>query len=147
MPASRNDNTPQISYFEKKPVAAVISTHHRTGTVLFQNMGERLCEVFLMDYERVDEPFKLQEPDATRTLLFQRYWNTSERLVAGMHGFAETCPGGEDVGMYCGLLDYQCWLDACASIDQDPNVQLTHAYLIISISFILEFVLKPHRIC
>lgn len=104
---------------EKQPVGAVISTHHRTGTVLFQNMGERLCEVFLMDYERVDEPFKLQEPDATRTLLYQRYWNATERVVVTMHGFAEECPQGQDVGMYCEPLDYDCWLLACQVIEQD----------------------------
>lgn len=106
---------------EKKPVSAVISTHHRTGTVLFQNMGERLCEVFLMDYERVDEPFKLQDPNATRTLLYQRYWNATERLVVTMHGFTEDCPQGQDVGMYCKPLDYECWLSACEVIQQDPE--------------------------
>ncbi|GMH35528.1 hypothetical protein BSKO_03396 [Bryopsis sp. KO-2023] len=106
---------------EKTPVGAVISTHHRTGTVLFQNMGERLCEVFLMDYERVDEPFKLQEPNATRTLLYQRYWNATERVVVTMHGFTEECPEGQDVGMYCKPLDYDCWLGACKVIQQDPQ--------------------------
>lgn len=108
---------------DKGPVTAVISTHHRTGTVLFQNMGERLCEVFLMDYERVDEPFKLKDPNATRTLLLQRYWNSTQRLVAGMHGFEEDCHEGQNVGMYCNPLDYECWLGACASIDQDPQEQ------------------------
>lgn len=107
---------------EKKPVIAVISTHHRTGTVLFQNMGERLCETFLMDYERVDEPFKLSNPNATRTLLYQRYWNTTGRIAVGMHGFEESCEQGQDVGMYCDPLDYECWLDACVSIDQKPEV-------------------------
>lgn len=107
---------------EKKPVIAVISTHHRTGTVLFQSMGERLCETFLIDYERVDEPFKLSDPNATRTLLYQRYWNTTGRIAVGMHGFEEHCELGQDVGMYCDPLDYECWLSACISIDQKSEV-------------------------
>jgi len=102
------------------PVLAAVCTHHRSGTVLFQAIGEKLCEEFLIDYERVEQPFRLDAPALTETLLYQHYFNTSEKLVVGMHGFGESCPNGEVLGDYCTFFDWRCWLSSCNITIQPP---------------------------
>eukprot|EP00210_Caulerpa_lentillifera_P002487 g2384.t1 len=112
------------------PVLAAICTHHRTGTVLFQALGEKLCEEFLVDYERVDVPFRLDAPSSTETLLYHHYFNTSEKLVVGMHGFEEQCLSKEGPEVSCGIFDWNCWLSSCNVTNQSTGNVIPVAHLV-----------------
>ena len=95
------------------PVLGAICTHHRAGTVLFLSVGEKWCMRFYMDYERVEVPFRLDNPSATETLTYQHYYNAEEKLVIAMHGFSETCGQSGPIGDVCDAYDWPCWLSAC----------------------------------
>ncbi|GMH38696.1 hypothetical protein BSKO_06580 [Bryopsis sp. KO-2023] len=114
-PVVPNDWTaaPHVEWdLDKKPILGVITTHHRTGTVLFQSMMEKISEQFLIDYEKVEVPFSLRNPNTTEAADWSTYNSSQERLVVGMHGFKEDCIS-YNVDKLCGLFHYECWMDAC----------------------------------
>lgn len=124
-PIAAANNVEEPSYptlrREKTPVIGVVSTHHRTGTVLFQSMGDMLTSELFIDYDRVSEPFQLSDHNATPTALFHRFWNSTGRLVVGMHGFDEICERGQNLDGQCLPYDHECWMDACVSKDPKPE--------------------------
>ena len=101
------------SSISKKPPIAALSTHHRTGTLLFQYIMGEVSRNLGMDFDRLEDQIDLSCPDASTTAMYMTYENTSNRLMVGMHGYKEICPRGPQPGAYCGDFDVECWMQAC----------------------------------
>ncbi|GMH38462.1 hypothetical protein BSKO_06346 [Bryopsis sp. KO-2023] len=104
---------------EEKPVMGFLVTHHKTGTMMFQEMFQRLCPLFKLDFQQVRGPTRWDRlADASNERYF-RFANSTQRMVTVMQGFDEHC--SVDPNSKCDRFDAGCWMRGCSLIKMGKN--------------------------
>ncbi|GMH45613.1 hypothetical protein BSKO_13570 [Bryopsis sp. KO-2023] len=105
------------------PLIGLVTTHHKTGTVLFADMFTALCPTIGVDLMKVFRVVTMGNTTLEYPMKYLHSSNATEMIGLSMHGFKEQCSGEYK----CDRFNATCRLPACQSVDhRDQSYEIVH---------------------
>eukprot|EP01025_Chloroclados_australasicus_P028403 TRINITY_DN28164_c0_g2_i1.p1 TRINITY_DN28164_c0_g2~~TRINITY_DN28164_c0_g2_i1.p1 ORF type:complete len:398 (-),score=26.88 TRINITY_DN28164_c0_g2_i1:331-1524(-) len=112
-----NATDPEI--IPETPHAAIIATHHRTGTQLFFGMMRMFALSYGYSYYQYPKMDFKQETVSPQYVGVRQFSN--KQIIVAQHGFEETCK--ENYDQECEWFDSDCYLKACELIPPPKEME------------------------